>query len=463
VASPSVISLTAQQRDAVRHPGNLLLTACPGSGKTRTLIAKLVAAIEDVRGSPRVVCCITYTNSAVQEIEQRAKDQLEPGDEQHFAVSTIHGFCLNEIVRPYGWLRRGLAGALRVLTRDNPDFEGICSFAAGQVNFFRLSPDDYDAFEGLNVYSQGEIIGTARRNEVVLRAARHYWDRCSAMGYIGFGTIIYGAFCLLRDHPHIARTLCARYPWFLIDEFQDTTELQIEILKRLYVTGRSRFFAVGDLAQSIFGFTGARPELVAPFGEHIAARVDLSLSENFRSSERIIAHAERLFPRLPPMTAEGRNKTFPTEPLLVRNTTAFHAITEHFLPLLEALHIGLGDATVLAKDWASLIALTRRLRDFGTPVVGPGARPYRRSRLFAQLAEQLCGALVDPNPDTNRQLERALYHTVLDLTGAPRADVFTHRGRVVIIRLMREAARLAANPAAVLLVHRVSRMVQAVA
>jgi DNA helicase-2/ATP-dependent DNA helicase PcrA len=199
-----------------------------------------------------------------------------------------------------------------------------------------------------------QIIGVARCNEPMMRAAHHYWDRCAALGYIDFGTIIYGAFCLLRDHPQIARTLCARYPWFLVDEFQDTTELQIEILKRLYTTGRSRFFAVGDLAQSIFAFTGARPELVSPFGEHIGARTDLSLSENFRSSQRIVVHAERLFPCLPPMTAEGPNKTCPIEPALVRNTTAFQAITEHFLPLLEAHHIGLGDATVLAKDWASL-------------------------------------------------------------------------------------------------------------
>jgi DNA helicase II / ATP-dependent DNA helicase PcrA len=449
VASPSVISLTAQQRDAVRHSGNLLLTACPGSGKTRTLIAKLVDEIEGVRGSPRAVCCITYTNSAVQEIEQRAKDQLQPGDEQHFTVSTIHGFCLNEIVRPYGWLRPGLSGALRVLTRDNPDFEDICAFAAARVNLLQLSQADYEAFEGLSVDPQGQIIGIARRNEAVLRTAQYYWDRCAALGYVDFGTIIYGAFCLLRDYPQIARTLCARYPWFLVDEFQDTTELQIEILKRLYATGRSHFFAVGDLAQSIFSFTGARPELVAPFGEHIAARMDLSLSENFRSSQPIVAHGERLFPRQPAMTAEGPNKNCPIEPLLIHNTTAFRAITEHFLPLLAANHIGLGDATILAKDWASLIVLSRSLRDFGTPVVGPGARPYRRSRLFAQLAEQLCGALVDPNPDTNRQLDRALYHTVLDLTGQPRADVFTHQGRVVIIRLMREAARLAANPGAV--------------
>ena len=86
-------SLTEQQRVAVRFPDNLLLTACPGSGKTRTLIAKLVAEIEPVRGSARGICAITYTKTAVQEIEQRAAYQLQPGDERYFAVSTIHAFC----------------------------------------------------------------------------------------------------------------------------------------------------------------------------------------------------------------------------------------------------------------------------------------------------------------------------------------------------------------------------------
>ena len=200
MASPSVISLTAQQRDAVRHSGNLLLTACPGSGKTRTLIAKLVDEIEGVRGSPRAVCCITYTNSAVQEIEQRAKDQLQPGDEQHFTVSTIHGFCLNEIVRPYGWLRPGLSGALRVLTRDNPDFEDICAFAAARVNLLQLSQADYEAFEGLSVDPQGQIIESlaatkqfcARRNIIgigALRSAMLISEPLSTARFVSCGII----------------------------------------------------------------------------------------------------------------------------------------------------------------------------------------------------------------------------------------------------------------------------------
>jgi DNA helicase-2/ATP-dependent DNA helicase PcrA len=443
MAPGGLIRLTDEQRDAVAHPSNLLLTACPGSGKTRTLIAKLVAEIEAIRGSPRAICCITYTNTAVQEIEQRAREQLQPGDEAYFSVSTIHAFCLNEILRPYGWLKPEFAGPRKILTRENLDFETICRHAAEQVNLFRLSQADYEAFESLSVDARGRLIGLAARNEAVRRAAPHFWTQCAERGYIDFGTIIFGAYLLLRDHPRIAMTLSARFRWFLVDEFQDTTELQIEILKLLYATGRSLFFAVGDLAQSIFSFTGARPELVAPFGVHVGARQDLSLFENFRSSQRIVTHAERLFPRVPAMVAAGHDRDYPLEPILVRGVSVFQAITEEFLPRVEAAGIALGEATIVAKDWASLIGLSRQLREFGTPIVGPGARPYRRSRLFAQLAEQFCGALTDPNAETTRQLERALFHAILDVAGERRVDVFSHEGRVVLIRLMREAARLA--------------------
>jgi len=435
--------LTEEQQEAVDWPENLLLTACPGSGKTRTLIAKLVAQIEGVRDTPKSICCITYTNTAVQEIEQRATEQLQAGDVRYIHVSTIHSFCLHSILRPFAWLRPELGGARKVLTRDNPDFEAICEHAAAQVNLFALKQSDFEAFENLSVDASGRIIGLAFKNDPVCRAAPHFWNRCSQLGYIDFGKIVHGAYLLLRDYPHISRSLCARHPWFLIDEFQDTTELQVEILKLLHASARSRFFAVGDLFQSIYGFTGARPELVAPFGVHIGARTDLSLSLNFRSSQRIVNHGERLFPRLPPMTAAGTTRDNPIEPILIRGGTVFEAITERFLPTLDAQHIPLGDAAILAKDWYSLIVLARLLRDFGTPIVGPGARPYKRSRLFAQLAEQLCGAIVEPSPDTTRQLERALFHTVQDASGQSRMELFGFSGRQILVRLQREAVRLA--------------------
>jgi len=224
------MTLTSQQVDAIAWTGNLLLTACPGSGKTRTLIEKLVREIEPLSDGPRRICCITYTNTAVQEIEQRTSLEIHEDNAKSYFVSAIHGFCLNEIVRPYAW-RVGRAGALKVLTRDNPDFETIAIHAASQVNYLNLTPGDYEAFENLSFDVHGAVVGLAAANVAIHRAAPHFVARCAELGYIDFGTIIYLAFILLKDHPRIALSLSARYAWFLVDEFQDTTELQIEILK----------------------------------------------------------------------------------------------------------------------------------------------------------------------------------------------------------------------------------------
>ena len=84
------------------------------------------------------------------------------------------------------------------------------------------------------------------------------------------------------------------------------------------------------------------------------------------------------------MYAAGSDRDYPLEPKLARGVPVFQAITEEFLPRLEAAGIALGEATILAKDWASLIALSRQLREFGTPIVAQGRgrtvdRGYSRS------------------------------------------------------------------------------------
>ena len=241
-------------------------------------------------------------------------------------------------------------------------------------------------------------VGLALRNDAVAGAAPHFWRRCQQLGFVDFSSIVYKSYCLLRDQPMIARSLAARFASFLIDEFQDTTEIQIEILKLIHAQHRSRIFAVGDHAQSIFGFTGPRPELIQPFAAHIGARTDLSLapaiSVRARRSSSMPTASSRAARAC--KAWDRRATAVAIAPVLVQQGRTIDAITGQFLPMLAAHNIALGDAAILSKDWASLFPLSRGLREFGVPVVGPGARPYRRSRLFASLAEQLCGYMVDP-------------------------------------------------------------------
>src|SRR5437899_12705696 len=93
--------LTKEQRAAARCDEDVMLTACPGSGKTRVIISKLSRAIDAVRDTPRAVACITYTLAAVHEIEARLRHHIQPGDDLYFDIGTIHSFCLNHTFRPF--------------------------------------------------------------------------------------------------------------------------------------------------------------------------------------------------------------------------------------------------------------------------------------------------------------------------------------------------------------------------
>src|SRR5438093_1057677 len=74
-------------------------------------------------------------------------------------------------------------------------------------------------------------------------------------------------------------------------------------------------------------------------------------------------------------------------------------------------------------------------------IVGPGARPYRRNRQFAPLAEHLCGYLMEPRPEAIVAIERALFNTVLDVIGKAYFDIFSYNGRVVVFKLIAAAQK----------------------
>ena len=437
------MKLTPQQHLALNHKGNLLLKACPGSGKTRTIVAKLVQDVEELRGTPFSVACITYTNAAVSEIDARVAAHLMPDDQINYVVSTIHSFCLHHILRPFASRVAGFSGTMKVLTSERTEFNEIADRAAEIVGRYNLRFEDYVRFGGIGLDAAGELIGSALEDDMIRLAAPHFLRLSAERGFIDFASILYHTLCLLRDDAEVARSVATKFRSFLVDEFQDTTEIQVEILRLIHTQGRSKFFLVGDPAQSIFGFAGARPELIDPFADEIGAKRDLSLSWNFRSSGPVVEQAERLFPRVPAMTSEGKNKIC-TEPAhLITTARTFDAITEEFLPAIDRMELPLGRSAILAKSWAALYPISRGLREFGVKVVGPGARPYRRSRLFAGLAEQLSAAVIDGHLFNIRQLERAVFSAIQDMSGHNRFDVFGYAGRRTIVELLRRAEEIA--------------------
>lgn len=431
------MKLTEEQLNAVRCDENVMLNACPGSGKTRVIISKLLRTLDEVRDTPRAIACITYTNTAVHEIDSRLRYNIQPGDEPYFDICTIHSFCLNHVFRPFCYLIKGYKQGFKVLTPESTAFEKLVTEACAKHRRFNLTYKDFEEFTQLRLDADGNPSGAGiERGAITPELARDYWARIREEGFIDFANIIYLSFLLLKKRPEVLSYISAKFAWILVDEFQDTTDLQVEMLTLIAGAGRTRFLLVGDPHQSIFSFAGARPDLAELFASRVAARTDLQLSGNFRSSEPIVAHANLLFPRTPPMVAVGKSKNFTEQPVHQHGNAVLEVIVGHYLPALEGLGIPIGQSAILAPTWYTLFPLGRRLRAYGISIVGPGARPYRRNRLFAPLAEHVCGYLMEPNPEAIPSIERTLFHTVLDATGQAYFDIFSYQGRVVVFKLL---------------------------
>ncbi|WYX28382.1 UvrD-helicase domain-containing protein [Achromobacter denitrificans] len=119
------MKLTEEQRKAVECESSVFLTACPGSGKTRVITAKLGRCLEQVESSPRGVACITYTNAAVHEIEARVRRSLSVREAWALDISTIHSFCLNNIFRPYSHRLPHFQQGFKVIGQDSEEFEEL--------------------------------------------------------------------------------------------------------------------------------------------------------------------------------------------------------------------------------------------------------------------------------------------------------------------------------------------------
>jgi len=442
------MTLTDEQHLAVECESSAFLTACPGSGKTRVIAAKLGRCLEEVESTPRGIACITYTNAAVHEIETRVRRSLGMREAWALDISTIHSFCLNNIFRPYSHRLLSFQRGFKLIGQDSEEFEALVEETRAAFGKSATGRDT-DEFSQLRYNEDGEPVGPpVASGSISAEEALHFWHLMHERRQLDFASLLFYSLRLCLAHPEICDHLSARFAWILVDEFQDTTDLQVAIFKEIHRRRNTKFFLVGDLYQSIFGFAGAVPVLAEGFAQYIGARRDLSLSANFRSSPAIVTDGELIFPRTPPMRAEGPNKRLAVATELVIAASPTQAVTEFFLPRIAELGITYGQSAVLASSWFKLIPIAKELRARGVPVLGPGARPYRRQRIFATFAERICGHLIEPDFEALVGVERALYDMIWEATNRAPQGLFTYAGRRVVYQILADAANARDNTAA---------------
>jgi DNA helicase II / ATP-dependent DNA helicase PcrA len=381
--------LNEQQRRAAQATvGPLAIVAGPGTGKTKTLTARLAYLLHDGSIEPKEVVALTFSNKAAKEIRERLHGLL-PGSSLP-DVFTFHALG-NELLRTVGQQRPII---------DDVTRRELLATLPKPTTGKRSAPRELAA----RLSKAKTALSAINASDASLLAA--YEQLLDERQIYDFDDLLVHAYRLLRDEPSI-RT----YRYVVVDEFQDTSELQYELMRLLAVDGN--VCVIGDPNQSIYGFRGAGTQLFERFKHDYPAFQTVTLTVNYRSAPQIVAAANSIFDRAPQLTA---HKTGPGSIQTVQ-TSNEHSEAAYVLgeiergiggsDMLKATEVAdpqaLRTYAVLYRTHRAARILQRDFADAGIPyqIVGEGS-PYEQPGLQALIGVMRHRAA--PNTTTEQQL-----------------------------------------------------------
>lgn len=281
------------QWQAYESNGHCVVFAGPGSGKTKVLTTKLARVVSEEVKHPRGVACLTYSSECARELSRRL-NKLGVRTSLNLHIGTVHSFCLKNIVKPFAELG-GLEICDPVKVASQSDQERILKRAlALEVSADeRLTTWAPRCAKYRTTYLDRNHPDWRGKDEQTARVIERYEKLLHDQGMLDFDDMVLMGLRLVETSPWIRSILKARFPFIAVDEYQDLGLPLHRLVLALCFSEEpnSRLFAVGDPDQSIYGFTGAHPELLASLGND--KRVEcVKLLLNYRSRSEIVSASE---------------------------------------------------------------------------------------------------------------------------------------------------------------------------
>lgn len=262
--------------------GPVLVTACPGSGKTTVLISRIQYLIHEMHIQPDEILVITFTKEAALSMERRFK-RVEP------LIGSVHFGTIHSVFFHILSIEKGYRGSdiiygkrkarlLRAALKENGE----------EKEFF---PEFYDILSGqlLNF----KIGGEAESRFDLEKVSRSYDLLKEKYHLIDFDDMIIKSMALLEENPKIRKKWSDRFSHILVDEAQDLSRMQFDAIK-LLAGEKKNVFLVGDEDQSIYSFRHADPSIMLEFKENMGGASIYKLTRNYRCQEGIVQAASKL-------------------------------------------------------------------------------------------------------------------------------------------------------------------------
>jgi len=282
-------NLNEAQSEAVKKiDGPMLILAGAGSGKTKTIISRLAYLLDEVGVPASNTLTLTFTNKAAKEMRERALSMIKPTSYPPL-LCTFHKFGLlflkfniHLLGRKNNFVVIDTEDKKRIIKKFNSEVP--IALIASEISRYKnslLSPQD--------AYAQAEL----KNYKTIAKVYEQYEAHLNENNLVDFDDLLALTYKLLEENEDLAKQTSEKYQYIMIDEYQDTNELQFRLLKKL-CHSHNNLCVVGDDDQSIYGWRGANIRNIIEFDKDFENTHVVKLEHNYRSTEPILAAANAL-------------------------------------------------------------------------------------------------------------------------------------------------------------------------
>ncbi|WP_096017965.1 ATP-dependent helicase [Campylobacter lanienae] len=287
-------SLNENQKIAATHiDGPMLILAGAGSGKTKTITTRLAYLIGEVGIDPLNTLTLTFTNKAASTMKQRAMSMLNSNANP--LLCTFHKFGLlflkfhiNELNRSNNFIIIDSDDKKKILKEIESEVQ--TAIVANEISKYKnmlLSVEAVMDSSKLNAQY------TKTNYEKIAKAYKLYEEYLKSNNLVDFDDLLCLTYNILAKNPDLSDQISDRYKYIMVDEYQDTNDLQYKLLRQLCYNHQN-LVVVGDDDQSIYGWRGARIENILNFKDQFSSVKLIKLETNYRSTPSILNAANEL-------------------------------------------------------------------------------------------------------------------------------------------------------------------------
>ena len=294
--------LNENQYKAVTSDAQFLrIIAGAGSGKTRVLTYRIAYLIEQMNVYPNKILAITFTNKVAKEMKERTIKLLPDYDLKGLSISTFHSFCarflrseISELGFPSNFFIMDDADSLQLVKNIGETF--------GLKRTDETNTEAFDFIKKQKCYgrlpSDCEKMESLRGKRQLIRYFKEYERKKNELYQLDFDDLLIYTIKILETNELIRDKWINRFDHILIDEFQDTNDLQFKLLT-LLTDSHSNVYVVGDPDQTIYTWRGANQDIIMRFGDIYSPLKTIALEENYRSTPNILNISNELIAHNP--------------------------------------------------------------------------------------------------------------------------------------------------------------------